>query len=289
MSGAMVFICGGVLASNLFPDRPRLASSAIAVYFGGAGAGILLSGAGIPWLLATAGQSAWRTGWLAIGTVSALFAVMSIRAARTVDEPSSGTRSSEWPIHSYRAALVSYFLVGVGYIAYMTFVVAWMLSHGASAFDIALTWGTLGMATIFAPIAWRVPRARWGPARTLAATAAVISIGAAIPLCATSLVAMILSALFFGTGMFTAPAAITDLVKGSLPKAAWGSAVSVFTVVFAIGQSIGPVLTGWLADITQSLYAGLAGSVAILLTASAVALCQRERRVDPRSAAMAIR
>jgi predicted MFS family arabinose efflux permease len=286
MSGAIVFICGGVLASNLFPDRPQLGSNAIAVYFGGAGAGILLSGAGIPWLLATAGESAWRTAWLAIGGVSALFAVMSIRAARTIDEPSSGTRRSAWPIRAYRPALASYFLFGVGYIAYMTFVVAWMVSHGAGALDVALTWGTLGVATMLAPVAWRVPRARWRPARALAATTAVISVGAAIPLYDTSLVAMILSALLFGAGMFTAPASVTDLVKVSLPKAAWGSAVSVFTVLFAIGQSIGPVLTGWLADITQSLYAGLAGSVAILLAASATALLQRDRRADRGAASL---
>jgi cyanate permease len=49
----------------------------------------------------------------------------------------------------------------------------------------------------------------------------------------------------------------------------------VFTVVFAIGQAIGPVLTGWLADATQSLQAGLAVSVVILIGASAAAMRQR--------------
>src|SRR5689334_17445582 len=53
--GAMVFICGAVLASNVFADRPDLSPTAVGIYFGGAGAGILLSGAGIPWLLAIAG------------------------------------------------------------------------------------------------------------------------------------------------------------------------------------------------------------------------------------------
>ena len=98
VSGAMVFICGAVLASNLFPDRPDLSSSAIAIYFGGAGAGILLSGAGIPWLLAVAGDDAWRGAWLAIGGISALFAVLGIWAARRIEEPSSGARRSPWPI-----------------------------------------------------------------------------------------------------------------------------------------------------------------------------------------------
>src|SRR5215813_8458808 len=281
VGGAMVFICGAVLASNVFSDRPQLSSSAIALYFAGAGAGIALSGMGRPWLLQIAGDDAWRIGWLAIGAVSALFGALSIWAARKIKDPSSGSRRSAWPTGQFRVALGSYFLVGVGYIAYMTFVVAWMRSHGASALDVALTWGTLGIATMLAPIGWRVPRSRWYPAKTLAAAGVVLSVGAAIPLFSTSLPAMILSAFLFGAAMFTAPTAVTDLVKTSLPKTAWGPAIAVFTVVFAVGQAIGPFLSGWLADRTHSLYAGLAGSVIILMTASAVAMYQRKSDGEP--------
>ena len=281
VGGAMVFISGAVLASNVYSNRPELSSSAIAVYFGGAGAGILLSAVGIPWLLAVAGDDAWRGAWLAIGGVSAVFSVLGIWAARRISEPSSHAPKSPWQMRTFGATLGSYFLFGVGYIAYMTFVVAWMVSHGSSALDVALTWGTLGVATMLAPIGWRGPRARWYPARTLAAVGVILSAGAAIPLVSTSLPAMMLSALLFGAAMFTAPTAVTDLVKTSLPKTSWGPAVAVFTVAFAIGQAIGPILSGWLADATQSLSAGLAGSVAILLAASAAAMFQRESKARP--------
>jgi len=280
VGGAMVFICGAVLASNVFPDRPKLASTAIAIYFGGAGAGILLSGAGVPPLLALAGVSAWRTAWLAIGFVSAVFAVFALWAARYIDEPSTGARGVAWPVRAFRAALTSYFLFGAGYIAYMTFVVAWMMSHGRAALDVSLTWGMLGIATLLAPLAWRAPRSRWRAATVLGAAGFVLAAGAALPLIGTSRPMMLLSALLFGGAMFTAPAAVTDLVKTSLPKPSWGSAVSVFTFVFAIGQAIGPVLTGWLADLTQSLQAGLAGSIAILVAASIAAMRQRTLATD---------
>jgi predicted MFS family arabinose efflux permease len=280
VSAAMVYICGAVLASNLFPDRPQLSSSAIAVYFGGAGAGIVLSGVGVPWLLATLGDSAWRSAWLAIGGLSVLFAIASIWATGRVDEPSIGAPAKPWSMRVFRGALASYFLFGLGYIAYMTFVVAWMVARGASALSVALTWGTLGAATMFAPIVWRIPRSRWPAAKTLAAVGVVISAGAAVPLYSTSLPAMILSAFFFGTAMFSVPATVTDLVKTSLPKTAWGPAIAVFTVVFAIGQSIGPLLTGWIADATHSLHASLAASITILLGASVAAMCQREDRAE---------
>jgi len=278
-SSAMVYICGAVLASNVFPDRPDRSSMAVAVYFGGAGAGIVLSGLGIPWLLAVAGETAWRNAWLAIGAVSVLFAMASVRASRRIDEPAKGGARSPWSMSTFRGALASYFLFGAGYIAYMTFVVAWMVARGASPLGVSLTWGTLGAATMLAPIVWRAPRSRWPSARTLAAAGVALSVGAAIPLYSASLPAMILSAFFFGLGMFSVPTSVTDLIKGTLPKTAWGPAVAVFTVVFAVGQSIGPVLTGWIADTTHSLNASLAASVAILLCASAAALCQRENGV----------
>jgi predicted MFS family arabinose efflux permease len=277
VAGAMVFICGAVLASNLFPERPELSSTATAVYFGGAGAGILVCGAGVPALLATWGDAAWRVGWLSIGAVSVVFAALAIQAARAIHEPAQSAAGDAWPIAAFRPALSAYFLFGVGYIAYMTFVVAWMVSHGGSALEVALTWSVLGLATMTAPLVWRVPRARWRPASVLAATGGVLSVGAGIPLYSTSMAAMLLSALFFGSAMFSVPTAVTEIVKATLPRRSWAPAVAFFTFVFSIGQAIGPVFTGWLADANRSLQAGLAASVALLLAASAVATLQRER------------
>jgi predicted MFS family arabinose efflux permease len=274
-SSAMIFICGAVLASNLFADRPERAASAIAVYFGGAGVGIVLSGIGIPWLLEAIGDAAWRAAWLAIGGVSVLFGIASVRAAHRIEEPANTASTQSWSIGEFRGALASYFLFGAGYIAYMTFVVAWMVSRGASALVVALMWGTLGVSTMIAPLVWRVPRSRWPAAKRLAAVNAAVSLGAVIPLFGTSPSAMIVSAFFFGLGMFSAPATVTELVKVSLPKPSWGSAVAVFTVAVAVGQAIGPVFSGWIADAAHSLDASLAASVVILLAASGAAMCQR--------------
>ena len=275
-SSAMIFICGAVLASNLFADRPERASSAIAVYFGGAGIGIVLSGLGIPWLLETLGDGAWRAAWLAIGAISALFGIASVRAAHRINEPPAAASTQPWSIGEFRGALASYFLFGAGYIAYMTFVVAWMVSRGASALGVALMWGTLGASTLIAPLVWRVARAKWPAAKRLAAVNVAVSVGAAIPLFSTSLSAMILSAFFFGLGMFSTPATVTELVKTSLPRASWGPAVAVFTVAVAVGQAIGPLLSGWIVDVTHNLDASLAASVTVLLAASGAAMWQRE-------------
>ena len=140
MSSAMVYISGAVLVSNLYPDRPDVSKSAIAIYFGGAGAGIVMSGVGIPWLLATLGDAAWRSAWLAIGGISVVFATASIWASRRIMEPAAGATARPWSTSAFQGALASYFLFGLGYIAYMTFVIAWMVSRGALAVSVALTW-----------------------------------------------------------------------------------------------------------------------------------------------------
>jgi MFS family permease len=49
-------------------------------------------------------------------------------------------------------------------------------------------------------------------------------------------------------------------------------------VVFAAGQIVGPIATGWLADRFGSLAPGLAGSAALLALGSLLALLQRDLR-----------
>ena len=276
VSGALVFISGIVLVSNLSAERPVMASAAVATYFAGAGAGIVVSAIGVPFMLALRGDAAWREAWIALAALSAVLMVVSIRGARRIDDPVTRQASAAWPVRNLSAALVSYFLFGVGYIGYMTFIVASMVGRGASHLDVAATWGTLGAAVMVAPLVWRVPRSRWNAARMLVIIGMVLTVGSAIPLYTVARPAMIVSAFLFGIAMFSVPATITDLVKASLPKAVWASAIAFFTLVFAVGQILGPLLTGWLADATHGLDGGLAGSTGILLLASVVAMYQRQ-------------
>ena len=96
-----------------------------------------------------------------------------------------------------------------------------------------------------------------------------------MPLVGTSLALMLLSAALVGGGFFITPAAVTAFCKASLPRDAWGSGIAFYTVVFAVGMPIGPALAGAAADLTGSLFAGLAISVVVLLVGSILATQQR--------------
>jgi hypothetical protein len=149
-----------------------------------------------------------------------------------------------------------------------------MREQGASGTDIAVVWAALGLSTVLSLRIWARPLAAWPAGRPFAAVMTTVAIGAALPLVGGGLPVMIVSALLFGC-FFMVPAAITAFVKVSLPPVLWGEAVAAFTLAFSILQCFGPAATGFLADVTGSLAAGLGISAGILLLGAAAGWMQR--------------
>ena len=283
ITGAIAFIGGGALSANVLPDQPKVASTTTAIYFAGGGIGFILCGVAIPWLLDAAGPSAWPTAWVGMGITGVLMFALCAWAARQIDEPNTpvinGSKAADYASNNLmhlRAGLLAYTLFGLGYIAYMTFVIAWMRDGGAATSRVIAVWCTFGVASLLGPWLWRKPLQTWPPARMLATAIAMLAIGTLLPLAFPSDLALLLSALIYGTSMWNIPGSVTNLVKRALPKQAWGSAVATFTIVFSMGQIIGPVATGWLADLFGSLRVGLAPAVGVLAMGALIALMQKD-------------
>ena len=275
VSGAVIFITGSVLAASIFPDNPRLAASAISIYFAGGGVGLLLPGLTLPWLIAAGGDAAWPWAWVGMGIFSLLGCFATAAAGRMVDAPARQQSPHPWPKAPLLPTFVSYACFALGYFAYMTFIIAWMREHGADAIEVSIVWGVLGVSTILSSRIWSGPIASWRGGRPLAAIQLAVSIGAILPLFATSLPALMASAALFGF-FFMIPAGITALIKKSLPAVVWGEAVAAFTLLFSALQRVGPIFTGMVADRTGSLAWGLGVSGIILLIGTLIALFQRE-------------
>jgi MFS family permease len=278
VGGAAVFICGGALSGNIFPRRPQLATTTIAIYFAGGGIGLMLSGVAVPLLLEAQGSASWPLAWQGMGYASLLMTVAAAWSAWGIAEPGKMAGEAHWKLRPFAAELASYTLFALGYIGYMTFVIAWMRLNGARTATVIAVWFVLGLATLLAPLVWRKPAEHWPGGRPLAAVMMVLAAGAALPLASTHAAAMLLSAALFGIAMFSAPSSIGSFIKRALPRPAWGSAIATFTVVFAAGQIAGPVAIGWLADRSGSLQIGLAGSAGLLALGAVVALAQRDLR-----------
>ena len=62
------------------------------------------------------------------------------------------------------------------------------------------------------------------------------------------------------------PTSVTTFSRKNLSQDQWGKAVALFTVVFSVGQIVGPTGAGYLADLTgdNSLGLGVAGGILMI-------------------------
>ncbi len=278
IGGAAAFICGGALSGNVFPDRPQLATTTIAIYFAGGGIGLMISGVAVPLMLEAGGDAAWPQVWRWMGWASLAMTLATTWAALAIEEPGTAPGSARWRAAPLMAQFAAYSMFAIGYIGYMTFAIAWIREHGGSTATVIAVWFVLGLATLLAPLVWRRPSENWPGGRPLAAVMAVLATGAALPLVSAHPAVMLVSAALFGLAMFSAPSSVSSFIKHSLPKPAWGSSMAIFTAVFAAGQIVGPTATGWLADRFGSLLPGLAASAGVLALGALLALLQRDLR-----------
>lgn len=285
-AGAVSFIVGaGLVAQVSVREGSRRTALLLGIYFAGGGAGIVASGLTIPPLLAhTASGTGWRAGWLLLAGMAALALAGSVPAVRAAEEPPPTQAGVDrWPARSLAVLLGAYTLFGAGYIAYITFIVAFLKSEGASGGEVGLFWVVLGGAAVVAAFAWGPLLARLRGGRGPAAVMAVLTVGALLPLLWRSTATTFASAVLFGGSFLTVVAAVTAVARRSLHPRHWTPAIATLTVAFALGQCAGPVLAGLLSDGPAGLRAGLTVSVAILAAGTLLALTQTERRPTPQN------
>lgn len=276
IGGAAVFIAGGTMVAATFKSDATRNALAIAMYFGGAGFGILMSALALPSILGRFGALAWPLAWWVLGLAGFAALLPSWWSSRQI-LPALSTNApiaTRLPWSKLMPSLVGYFLFAIGYIVYMTFLVAWMKENGAEGLAIASTWAVLGIGIMVSPFPWRPLLASHMSGLPLASACIATGVGGILPLVIPNVIGQILSAAVFGLSFFIAPAAVTVFSKKNLPQEQWGTAVAVYTTVFAVGQILGPVGAGWLADAVGNLSWGLTIAAAILFAGGLFAAIQ---------------
>ncbi|MDA8263536.1 MAG: YbfB/YjiJ family MFS transporter [Actinomycetota bacterium] len=277
-SGAAAFIAGaGLVAAAATAISPHRGTTMLGIYFAGGGAAIVASGLGIPYLLAVTSLSdGWRWGWVLLAALGALaVGVATPIGLASVEPPAPPVAERRWPAWHLGPVVAAYGLFGAGYIAYMTFIVAFLKSRGMGPGGITAFWVVLGAASIAGAFAWARPIARLRGGRGPAAVLAVLGAGAVLPLVSRSPEAALGSALVFGGSFLSVVTAVTAVARRSLHPHHWTPAIAGLTVAFAVGQCLGPVLAGAISDGPAGLNLGLSLSVGVLLVGAAVALAQR--------------
>lgn len=276
--GAMSFATSGALAAQLFADDPRKNALAIALLFGlGGGLGIMLVGVAIPPLLAIGGITAWPQAWTLIGLLSLAFLPLGLWAGWVLRpaEQSKDVTPTPLPIRRMLPELAGYASFGMGYIVYFTFLASWMKILATGPVLNALSWVLLGLCLSISPFLWQRVFSRFRNGLPLAMILTGIAIGSLLPVMIPSNGGLIASAVVFGFCVFMSPGAITSFTRHNLPPESWAASISLYTVVFAISQTVGPIAAGWIGDVTGDIGNALRAAACILFWGAALACLQR--------------
>jgi len=275
--GAMSFSTAGVLTAQLFQTDTRRNALAIAILFGaGGGIGIVLAGAALPLMLDHYGNDAWPFAWTLIGIACFAMLPLSLWAANCVRPPKQETHLKlRLPLRRMLAEMAGYAGFGLGYIVYFTFLSAWMTEQGSGAGLIATVWVMLGLCLCLSPFVWRPIFARFTSGVPLAMVLTGIATGSVLPVLVPNGLGLVLSATVFGLCVFMSPSAVTSFIRHNLPAENWGTAISLFTVIFAVAQTIGPYGAGLIGDLTGDIGMSLVVAAIVLMIGAAIALTQK--------------
>jgi predicted MFS family arabinose efflux permease len=170
--------------------------------------------------------------------------------------------------------LAAYFLFGAGYIAYMTFMIAYVRDGGGGATAQSLFWSLIGMSAFATPWVWRRVLAldRGGLATTIILS--VNATGAALPIFGHSPLLLVVSALVFGVAFFAVVGSTTAFVRFNYPVAGWPAGIAIMTIAFGVGQTLGPIAVGAITDALGNLSYALNVSAAMLALGAVLAAFQ---------------
>ncbi|TAJ61078.1 YbfB/YjiJ family MFS transporter [Variovorax sp.] len=290
IASAWVFVAGGLMAARLGEADASRGGLLLGIYYGGTGFGILASALLVPQVLqAAAGEPhGWAWAWWALAVASGLATVLLAWAGRALpDRPapapaaaaSGAAPGAPVALRRFGWALAGYAFFGIGYIGYMTFVIALLREQGASAGFVTLFYALLGIACIASSRLWAGLLDRYRGGQPQALLNGLLGVATLLPVLSASAPIALVSGLLFGGVFLSVVASTTALVRHNLPSSRWAQGISVFTIVFAFGQIVGPTITGWISDGPGGLARGLVGS-AIALWLGAV-LASRQHALEP--------
>ncbi|MUO80158.1 YbfB/YjiJ family MFS transporter [Agrobacterium vitis] len=274
---AMIFTSSIVLAHVSAHASIHAGEYAQSTHFGGVGLGIAASSLmvyALPHLFGASVSAGWRLDWLAgAGLTFVVFLVVSLLLPRV--RKTEVRAEQEPPLSWGRPFLLlfaSYGLFGFGYVVTATFIVTMARMANAGPVAEFLAWFLAGIMAAGSLFIWRPVLDILGlaGAYSLALLLAAIGVFASVGL--PGMAAPLVGAALLGLTFMTITAYGLRLAR-TLAPASPRKALSIMTAAFGVGQTIGPLVAGWLAAISgsfalPSLVAGAVLLVSLILAAS---------------------
>lgn len=276
IGAAAGFVAGGALAAAIAQAHPARGNFLLSLFYAGPGVGILASGLVAPYTLQHFGPGSWWIVWWVLTLLSAAMTVPLFLVKIESKARFSEGGQAAFALRPILIYLAGYFLFGAGYIAYMTFMIAYVRDGGGGAAAQAAFWGLIGISAFITPWFWRGVLALDRGGLSTAIILGTNAIGAGLPMLGHSPAWLAVSAVVFGVAFFAVVGSTTAFVRFNYPPETWPRAIAAMTISFGVGQTLGPIVVGAITDALGSLSYALNVSAALLALGAVLALCQRK-------------
>ena len=239
------------------------------VYFGGVGIGMASSSLLVGWLATV--HAGWQTAW--IWASIAAFAGAALVFA-LVDEPRRArgvAAESALPMTPDMLRIIfAYGFAGFGYVVTATFLIAIVRQGDAGTSAETLVWTVTGITAVVSVWFWNRVARRWGKANAFAGACVIQAVGVAASVAAGGVAGPLIGGALLGL-TFMATTALGFQIAHELAIDAQRRAVALLTVAFGIGQILGPMIAGFVADKTGTFTAPSMLAAAVLVVAAIIA------------------
>jgi MFS family permease len=283
------------LTASWFAARKRGLAAGILTM--GTGLGLSIVGLVLPYVMAQFGADGWRYAWFLLGVI--VFALSFVCRALLRDNPADkGTamyggqeevksRATVTFFSAWRDVVrekeiwklgVVYFMFGFSYIIYVTFFVAYLTSEAALTPQKAgQIFALLGLASILSGTLWGALSDILG--RRYGSLLAYLTIALSFLMLALwrSSPGFYVSSIVFGISLSSIPAIMAAAVGDSMGGRLAPAALGLITLIFGIGQSLGPAVAGWIKDATGTFTGAFVLSAVVSLVGAAGSMLLRKK------------
>lgn len=262
----MVFMSSIVFSHLIRADRNDLQ----ALHFGGVGLGIAASSALMAVLVTD--RAGWAAGWLwsaVISTCGLVLVAWLVGSTSTAN----GIAGREPPLPKDRPLLkmiVAYGLFGFGYVVTATFLVAIVRQGGGGRVFEAAVWMVTGLAGLPSLWLWQKVAARVGLYAAYALACLIEVVGVTASVAVGGHAGPLLAGVLLG-GTFIALTALGLQTARQLVPQAPRRILAMMTAAFGIGQIIGPIAAGLLAQASGNYVLASIMAAVILLASGLIA------------------
>lgn len=272
---AGVFSAFAMVSASLWLLEQQKLTEQAPILYAGVGLGIALSAE----LLVFGTHLSWHSKilWLLLGLSSLVLgciAMFGLSQAQpnTVSTQQISSTNRKAP-HAYALILI-YALAGFGYIITATYLPL-LVRNALPNLDAAQIWAIFGLGAIPSCFFWHHIHRSFGTQVALSSNLGLQAFGVVLPILLPTTLGYLLSAFLVGA-TFMGTVTIAMPVAQRIARQAQNNLIALMTVVYGLGQIIGPIVVNALFAIYHTLNSSLITAATALLIAAVISLKSAE-------------